>query len=381
MHTPSESPALLNIKDWFEIENIEELDTPALLVYPDRVRDNIRRAVLLAGGPDRLRPHMKTSKCSHVCQMLLDEGIRKFKCATIAEAELVAMCGAPDVLLAYQPVGPKVERLMQLIQQYPATQFSCLVDHPVPAKAIAAAAQRLALHLPVFVDINPGMNRTGILPGIEALDLYRLCHKQKGIEPIGFHVYDGHLTQPDMEQRQRSCDAAFAPVEEMGQQLQAEGLPMPQLIAGGTPTFLVHAQYNDRECSPGTFVYWDAGYGKLFPEMPFIPAALVATRVVSQCSDTQLTIDLGHKAVASESDMAHRVHFLNAPDAELVKHSEEHGVIQLPAGHGIQIGDVLFGLPHHICPTVSLYDRAAVIEQGRVTASWATGARNRSINI
>jgi D-serine deaminase-like pyridoxal phosphate-dependent protein len=381
MHTQPGSLALLTRQEWFAIKNIEALDTPALLVYPNRVRDNIRRAVLLAGDPGRLRPHMKTSKCAHVCQMMMEEGIHRFKCATIAEAEMMALCGAPDVLLAYQPVGPKVERLMGLIRKYPATQFSCLVDHPVPAKAIAAAAQRLALHIPVYVDINAGMNRTGIQPGTEAVDLYLFCQKQKGIEAVGFHVYDGHIMHADLHQRRAACEAAFEPVEAMRHQLQQQGLPLPLLVAGGTPTFLIHAQYPDRQCSPGTFVYWDASYQSVFPEMPFIPAALVATRVVSQCSTSQVTVDLGHKAVASENDLGHRVHFLNAPDAALVKHSEEHGVLQLPEGHSLTIGDVLFGLPHHICPTVSLYEQAYTVEGGIVTGAWATGARNRTINI
>lgn len=381
MHIPPHNPVVFGQQDWFAINEIEEMDTPALLVYADRVRDNIRRAVLLAGNPARLRPHMKTSKCAHVCQMMLEEGIHKFKCATIAEAEMMAICGAPDVLLAYQPVGPKVGRLMKLIQQYPATQFSCLVDHPVPAKALAAAAQRLALHLPVYIDIDAGMNRTGILPGTEALDLYWVCQGQKGIESVGFHVYDGHIMHADMHQRRAACEAAFEPVEAMRRQLHQQGLPLPELIAGGTPTFLIHAQYPDRQCSPGTFVYWDEGYSRAFPEMPFIPAALVATRVVSQCSATQVTIDLGHKAVASENDLSHRVYFLNAPQAVLVKHSEEHGVLELPEGQGLQIGDVLFGLPHHICPTVALYEKSFAVINGKLVEVWATDARNRTISV
>src|SRR5580692_10693814 len=108
---------------WYEIDNIDELDTPALVVYPERVRLNIARAVAMVGNAARLRPHVKTHKSPAVTRLMLEAGIRRFKCATIAEAEMLAVAGAPDVLLAYQPVGPKVGRLLQLIRQYPSTTF------------------------------------------------------------------------------------------------------------------------------------------------------------------------------------------------------------------------------------------------------------------
>jgi len=53
---------------------------------------------------------------------------------------MLAMIDAPDVLLAYQPVGPKLQRFIELIKKYPATKFSCLVDNLVSAKSIAEAA-------------------------------------------------------------------------------------------------------------------------------------------------------------------------------------------------------------------------------------------------
>src|ERR1700679_477489 len=101
---------------WYQIINIDELDTPALVVYPERVRQNIVRAVAMVGDAARLRPHVKTHKTPAVTRLMLDAGIRRFKCATIAEAEMLAVAGAPDVLLAYQPIGPKAARLATLIR-------------------------------------------------------------------------------------------------------------------------------------------------------------------------------------------------------------------------------------------------------------------------
>ena len=71
---------------------------------------------------------------------------------------------APDVLLAYQPVGPKISRLLDLIKAYPATHYSCLVDQAENARAISALCEAGNITLDVFIDLNVGMNRTGVLP-------------------------------------------------------------------------------------------------------------------------------------------------------------------------------------------------------------------------
>src|SRR4029453_2346126 len=107
--------------------NVDDVASPALLIYPDRVQENIRRMIQIAGGVDPLRPHMKKNKLPEVIRMQMAQGIMKYKCATIAEAEVAAACSVPDVLLAYQPVGPNVQRLVQLGKKFPSTRFSALL--------------------------------------------------------------------------------------------------------------------------------------------------------------------------------------------------------------------------------------------------------------
>src|SRR5207249_2817282 len=110
-----------------------------------------------------------------------------------AEAELLGMCKAPDVLLAYQPVGPKLYRFIKLIHAYPATKFSCLVDNSVAAKEMSDAAIQYKLKIDVYLDLNVGMNRTGIPAGFEALQLYMDCAVLPGLNPVGLHAYDGNI--------------------------------------------------------------------------------------------------------------------------------------------------------------------------------------------
>jgi D-serine deaminase-like pyridoxal phosphate-dependent protein len=136
----------------------------------------------------------------------------------------------------------------------------------------------------------------------------------------------------------------------------------------------------DRECSPGTFIFWDKGYKDGLPEQPFEYAALLLCRVISIPAANTLCVDLGHKSVAAEKPQP-RVFFLNAPEAIPAAQSEEHLILTVNNTSDYHIGQVLYGVPHHICPSVALYDQAMVIEDHLKTAVWNVTARKRSILI
>ena len=366
---------------WYEIENPEQLDSPALLVYPDRVKANIRILKSMIDDPLRLRPHVKTNKSKEVAQLMMQAGINKFKCATIAEAEMLGMCKVADVLLAYQPVGPKLQRFIALIKKYPATKFSCLTDNETSANQMSDEFIKNKLIVPVYIDLNVGQNRTGIEPGEKAIRLYEYCTQQKGITPVGLHVYDGHLHQADIADRTRECNLAFSKVETMGEKLISLGFPEPMIVAGGSPTFPVHAKRKNVECSPGTFIYWDKGYLDNCAEQPFLNAAVVLSRIISLPAENKICIDLGHKSIAAENELSKRVYFLNAPELKFISHSEEHLVAETNPGHSYKPGDVLYGLPWHICPTVALYERVYTVENNKLSGEWKTIARDRKISI
>src|SRR5207244_13104738 len=75
----------------------------------------------------------------------MEQGITRFKCATVAEAEMAAACGAPAVLLAYQPVGPNVHRLIRLVKSFAQTKFSVIADDAEAIRALSAAAAAAGL--------------------------------------------------------------------------------------------------------------------------------------------------------------------------------------------------------------------------------------------
>ena len=366
--------------DWFRIENEPEIPSPALLVYPDRVFRNLQKMVEIAGGTDRLRPHVKTHKLPEIIGMHLSLGIERFKCATIAEAEMVAGSGGTDVLLAHQPVGPNAVRLRFLADRYPKVRLGTVVDTLDMVSTLSSVFADSETRLAVYVDLDCGMGRTGIQPGPEVMDICRSILDSDGLEFGGLHAYDGHNHESDLAARTARCEQDFEPVLKLRSELEQSGIPVPELVASGTPTFPVHAQHEDRICSPGTTVLWDFGYGDGLPDMEFEYAAVLMTRVISKPGNDKVCLDLGHKAVAADKPQP-RVRIFGHENAEAVVHSEEHLTMHMPEAGQLAVGDSCYGVPVHICPTVALHDIAWVVKDGKAVQAWEVAARRRSLGV
>jgi len=365
--------------DWFRIENADEIPSPTILIYPDRIRENLRRMIAQAGGVERLRPHVKTHKLPQVIAMKRELGIDKFKVSTIAEAEMTAQAGGADILLAHQPCGPNIGRLLQLMQKFPATQFSAIVDDRANLERISQTMQSANEVLPVLIDLDVGMHRTGIALD-RAADLYRQLCRLPGVKPGGLHAYDGHLYHSDHAVLEANAAAAFAGVWKLRDQLRAEGLPVPVVVASGTPTFPILAREAEVEVGCGTTALWDYGQSLLSPDLDFLNAAVLLTRVISKPGENRLCLDLGHKAVASE--MTHpRVWLFGLDEVEFITHSEEHLVVQSPSASQFAVGQEVYGLPRHICPTMALHQEVWEVQDRRAVAPWPVIARARKITI
>jgi D-serine deaminase-like pyridoxal phosphate-dependent protein len=306
----------------FSIKNEEDVPTPALLIFPDRIEENIQRIIKAAGTADRLRPHVKTHKMSGVVKLMMKHGINKFKCATIAEAEMVGQCGARDILLAIQPVGPNIDRFFNLKKGFPDIKISCIVDCKEIIMQLAQTSMKENTETSVWIDINNGMNRTGISPGDEAIRLYQLINQLPMLNAEGLHVYDGHIREKDIISREMICNEAYLPVDRMIKSLVDSGYSPIKVITGGTPTFPIHANRKGVDVSPGTLLLWDYGYSSSFSDMDFLHAAVLMMRVISKPANDLVCIDLGHKAISAEMPQP-RVHFLNLENYSILNQSEE----------------------------------------------------------
>lgn len=365
---------------WYEIDNADTLDTPCLVVYPERIEENIKLMIQRVNGDlSRLQPHVKTYKMKEVVAMQMEAGIRKFKFATIAEGEMLGEAKVLKALLAYQPVGPKIDRLLNLIRKFPQTEYAALVDNSVSATAISRVFAAAGKQLPVYLDLDVGMHRTGITPDDAALELFKFCESLPGVKPVGLHVYDGQFRQAFTE-RKKASDKAFKAVKGLRKQIEVALKKKLDVVAGGSPTFPVHALREDVTCSPGTCLLWDWGYSQKLEEQPFLFAGLVLSRVISHPGENRICVDLGHKSVAAENPFP-RVHFFNLPEARQIGQSEEHLVLEVDHPEEYPVGTLLYGLPLHICPTVALYESAHVIRNGEASGQWRVIARDRMITI
>ena len=365
---------------WYQVEHPETVNSPSLLVYPERVEENIRTMIRIAGDVSTLRPHIKTHKMAEIIALQMKYGIDKFKCATIAEAELLGRQKAKDVLLAMQPVGPNIGRFINLISEFPHTRFSTITDNEASLNEISKMAEDHQCVIPLFLDLNVGMDRTGIEPEGKAFDLYEKIAKSKFLTAAGLHVYDGHIRIEAIEERSKACNEAFKRVEQLKQRLESKGHMVPSIVAGGSPTFPIHAKRQDVETSPGTTLLWDERYGSSFKDMDFVPAAVLFTRVISKPAPDIFCLDLGHKAVAPEMDFP-RVRIFGLENCEQVGQSEEHLVLRNTSKSSVEIGEPFYAIPMHICPTVAKYPEVLTIEKRRVTGAWKVAARDHRLVI
>ena len=367
----------------YAISDTSRIFSPALIVYREILISNLKKMIGISGGVERLRPHCKTHKMPSVTKIELAMGITKHKCATFAEAEMLADCGVKDIFLAYNLVGPNILRAVRFLQRYPDVRFAVTADDPLMIAELSEETSAAGTSIGVLLDLDSGLHRTGVTPGTAAAELYQQIVDAPGLTPAGFHLYDGHNHQTDLEERTIAVHACWNAAAKLRDDFVQRGWPVPSIVCGGTGSFPVYSKINDPciEVAPGTCVFHDDGYSKTFPDMSFTPAVALLTRVISRPTPDRLTCDLGNKAVASDPPKGQRVMFPDLPDAEQVLHNEEHLVLRTSHADDYYPGDELFAIPRHVCPTSALHKQAYVIENGTIVDMWDVTARDRCLTI
>jgi D-serine deaminase-like pyridoxal phosphate-dependent protein len=369
------------LKKQMTISNLNSIDSPSLLLFVDKVENNIDKMMAIAGSDtSRLMPHIKTNKMENVVRMMIQKGIKKFKSATVAEAELAAMAGADKVIIAHQLLGPKIDRLINLVEKYPNTNFASLADCNAVIDELSEKFSAKNLTAEVYYDINNGMDRSGHEIDENLTNDLKYAFSKFHINLSGLHVYDGHIRDDIFGERKLKIEEGMQKVYQVLGELKPD-ISNLEIIAGGTPAFTSHTSETSRTLSPGTCVLWDWGYGDKFAEQNFEFAAMVMMRIISKPKAGIITVDMGHKAVASENPIDKRIRFLDNPDLKLISQSEEHGVIETANWDKYKVGDILLGIPYHICPTVNLYHEAQVIKNNEWVDTWQIEGRNRKITI
>ena len=368
------------MKENFRFEGQHETITPQLVIDRTQLDRNTDHAIDMIGDVSRLWPHVKSHKMAAIVSRLMAKGIDKFKCATIAELEMVARAGASKALLAYPLVGVNIPRFLALQKAFPDTEVLALTDDVQQMHLMEEECRKTGEHISLLCDVNVGMNRTGILP--DRIDsFFAESSKLDHVSLVGFHCYDGHRHEKELAQRKSHTDLTYAMIKEKIATLKQNGFDIRYLIMGGSPTFPCYAPYEDVYCSPGTIFINDAGYSASYADLDFPPAAAILTRVISNPAPGAFTLDLGYKGIASDPAGSRGV-IVGLDNVEQQFQSEEHWAWRMKSGHEDEcpvVGDELFVIPTHICPTSALYPYAIVIENGRIVDRYETTARNRKI--
>ncbi len=351
----------------YRVPGIEKAITPALVIYADIVRSNIEAMLRLTGGPERWRPHVKTAKLGFVMAQMARQGVVDVKVSTTLELSTAIGSGATDALVAFPMVGANARRVLEIAAANPAARVSALVENE------AQAAIWRGSGVGVFIDVNPGRNRTGMSQ--ERMDAVVALARSAGPELRGLHYYDGQILAADMGERERKAYAGYDRLRELIEAVLAAGCPVPEVITSGTPAFPCGLSYPGfrnagfaHRVSPGTVIYNDASSIEQLPQdFGFRPAALVAATVVSRPLPNVVTCNAGHKSVSADAGVP-TCRVIGWPRLQPLKPSEEHLPLEAAEGSPTpDIGDTLYLLPRHVCPTVNNFDDALVVEDGRVT--------------
>lgn len=363
----SSSPGFMEGEIAYRLAGIEQMLTPVLIIFMDVVDSNIAASIRIAGGgPNRLRPHIKTAKLLRVVRRYVESGIPQCKCATTLELAVACEAGMRDVLVAYPMVGANAHRVLELSARYPAAKISALVDHP-------KQVQEWDPSIGIFIDVNPGMDRTGISPEHMSA-VVEMAHAiiDSGRAFRGLHYYDGHLGSLDPEERRVQALKGYEQLVRLAGAVKDAGIEVGEVITSGTSVFPFAIAYSPLltgdftfRVSPGAAIYGDLTVQHQLPQYGYRPAALVATRVVSHPRTDLVTCDAGVKAVAVFAGLPNCA-VLGRPELVPQKMSEEHLTLQAPAGAALpEIGEILYLIPRHAGLTVNNFDEALVVSSGR----------------
>lgn len=345
-----------------------ELDTPVLLLDLDRFERNVQRlaSVIHAGGKS-WRPHSKGHKSPWIAGYQRSQGAIGVTCAKVSEAEVMVEHGVPSVLIANELVTTtKLERLVRLLDR---AEVICCADAAGTADLAAQVGEAAGVEIPMLVDLNIGMDRTGTTPGKDALELARRIHRATGTRFAGIMGYEGHvLTLWPPEERARATEEAIAGLRETTALIEADGIPVGIVSGAGSGNHVeASAIPGLTELQAGGACFMDRFYGVEchMEEQGFEYALAILTTVTSRPTPDRVITDAGFKTLSTREEMPSLV--IGHEELDLNYLSAEHGSWHVfKPGPPIRVGDQLMLLPDYHDSTTFRHDEMVGTRDGVV---------------
>jgi D-serine deaminase-like pyridoxal phosphate-dependent protein len=361
-----------------------DVDTPAVVVDIGILHENIQRAARVAGDAGvNLRPHIKTHKIPRVAQMQMYAGAVGIQVAKLGEAEVMVEAeGVDDIFVGYPIVGErKLERLCALAER---ATISVSLDSLDVARGIARAAAERGVTIRVLLELDTGLNRIGVEPGLPAVELADKLASLVGIELVGVLTHEGQIyAVADADEREAMVREACRSVVETAAMINESGHAIDVVSVGSSGSFRHAVDVSGvTEVRPGTYVFNDRTQLALGAADESNLAAVVVATVVSRPTKTRLVLDAGSKSLSSDRMLvAHPKpsfgQILGHADWNVIRLSEEHAVVDTPADAVVAIGDRVAIVPNHICTVINLADTITVVDRGVIVDEWRVAARGR----
>ena len=351
--------------------SIAEIDTPALLVDLEALEENITcMATYMRDRGKDWRPHAKGHKSPVIAKRQVAAGAIGVTVAKTSEAEVYAREGIRDILIAHCVAGEqKLQRIAELCRI--ADPIVCC-DHFVQAKALSQACRSNGVTCRVLIDIDIGMNRTGLRPGPDVDDLAQAVLQLTGVKLAGVMGYEGHLlTIPDLDEKRRRITSAMAILAEAREQLMGMGVESPIVSAGGTGSFQITADCEGvTEIQAGGGIFADPFYTDTCQVTGLTPSLALMSTVVSRPMLDRAVLDCGRKSLSADHHPPVIVGHSDGPplpDAEIAMHSAEHLTLTLgPRSRELHIGDKVLIRPGYSDLTALLHGRFYGVRDGRM---------------
>ncbi len=346
---------------------VDELDTPALLVDLNRFESNVAH---LAGycrdHGVSWRPHSKAHKSPEIAAIQRSAGAIGVTCAKLSEAEIMVDHGVEDVLLANQVMShAKLCRLSRLQER---ARVIGIVDAEEALRAASAAAVETGPPIPLLVDVDIGMHRTGVSPEA-VLPLARRIANAPGTRLLGVMGYEGHvLNEHPAEVKERACHEALTNLGRAREELLADGLPCEIVSAGGTGSYALTAAWEGiTEIQAGGGIFMDAMYREVCHVGEELGFALTVLASVTGRHGGHIVLDSGFKTLSA---FHYPPRALDRDDLEFRYLSAEHGVFDIRGGGGPALGERIHLLPGYSDSTTVLHDAFLGVREGRVECLW-----------
>lgn len=371
----------------YHVSDPGRLATPRLLIFREHVQRNLERmrgyleSIAPGSGYRHLCPHVKTNKSSLLTGWMRHSGVSHFK-ATMREVDMALAAGVKNIFVAYPLLGHDARALARRIKEHAEVDFQVQIGCAAHAEILARVGREEKVIWNYFLDVDVGMHRTGMAPE-QALPLHEEISRSSNFRFAGLHGYDGHNHAAEESERRAEAVKAMAKLTALARQFYARKIRVPRLIAAGSPSYRVDLEILLQEIpdetsvqvSPGTWILWDSNYETLSPG-EFEIAAVILAQVMDAGGRNRITLNLGHKRWAVDQGP---VQLFSRPNLKVVSVSEEHTVLEHPAGEKFEVGDYVLIAPRHVCPTVNLYEEFTLIgaEGTMEIASAPVDGRNR----